>query len=158
MMETLPIIEAAKRAGKSERTLRNWLRAGHVEAVRDADGKRVVVVASLDAYLATLGNVPATLPEQTAGLPELVAELGKLREMVERRDEQIRDLEWRNGSLTSELERERQQRQRLEAGPVVLAIPATVPETLPEGQPEAMPVPETWWSRLWRRLGGGSDA
>lgn len=155
-METLTIAAAAQRANRSDRTLRNWLREGHVEAVRDADGKRVVVVASLDAYLATLNAAPVAQPE---GWPEVAAELGKLRELLEQRDREIRSLEWRNGSLTGELEATRQQLRRLEAGPVAVATPQELPEPLPEGgqsSPEGAAEGGNRWARLrrWWARGG----
>jgi hypothetical protein len=83
--EMLSREEAATRAGKTTKTIANWIRAGHVRATRDDAGRQVVDLASLDAYLARQGKTPAQLPDGAKGLPELVSLLERAKRFPPRR-------------------------------------------------------------------------
>lgn len=149
MSETLSIMGAARRASKSDRTIRGWIQAGHIEAIYDDKGKRRIVTASLDAYLAAQRQPPAlepspeTVAESLAGLPELVAELAKMRR-------EINELQWQNGHLTAALDAARREVRLLEAGPEVAATTAEVPETQSGSLPETVAEVET--GSAWERF------
>lgn len=139
MAETISKPEAAIRAGKTTKTIGNWIRAGHIKASRDADGVQVVDVASLDAYLESQRKVPATFPEGAKGLAELVSLLEKEQERNDRLQKRNTDLEWENGRLMGEI---RALKDRpvplLESGEAVPSAEETPAETLPDE-------PLAWW-------------
>jgi hypothetical protein len=137
--EMLSREEAATRAGKTTKTIANWIRAGHVRATRDDAGRQVVDLASLDAYLARQGKTPAQLPDGAKGLPELVSLLERTLERAERQEKEIRDLEHRQGLLLAENRMLKAQNVKLlEAGEGNLSPEETPGETI-----SAPPL--AWW-------------
>jgi hypothetical protein len=140
--------EAATRAGKTTKTIANWIRAGHVKAGRDDAGRQVVDLASLDAYLARQGKTPARLPDGAKGLPELVSLLEKERERGALLQKRNTDLEWQNGRLMGEI-------KALKAHPALLlgsgeAVPSpqeTPGETVSEAEGR-----RPWWRKLRDKL------
>jgi hypothetical protein len=146
--ETLSKAEAATRAGKTTKTIANWIRAGHVKAGRDDAGRQVVDLASLDAYLARQGKTPAQLPDGAKGLPELVSLLEKTLARAEMREREIRELEHRQGLLLAENRMLKAQNIKLlEAGPETPSPQETPGETVSEAEGR-----RPWWRKLRDKL------
>lgn len=160
--DTLTVADAAARAGKSERQVRRWLERGDVAHVRDDKGVRLVVAASLDAWLAAKDSRPVA-PVAVAGLADLVAALATEQAARARLEAQVRDLEWRNGYQAAELEQVRGQLRQLTAGPVADSAPdsATAPDSAPtdvDDGPDSATAADSglrsWWTRVrsrWHR-------
>lgn len=103
MAETISKAEAATRAGKTPKTIGNWIRAGHLKVSRDEQGQQRIDLASLDAYLTSQGKIPAQLPDGVKGLPELVSLLVQERERSAQLQRRNTELEWVNGRLQGEI-------------------------------------------------------
>lgn len=51
--EILSPSDAGREAHVTRDTIRNWIRAGHIEALRTRDGRYIILADSLRAYIAT---------------------------------------------------------------------------------------------------------
>lgn len=153
MPETISIPEAVARTGKTDRTIRAWLQKGDVAFVRDDVGKRRIVVASLDAYLAASGAAPAARPEALPGLAEIAA-------VMEKQRQELHAAQWQVGYLTSQNEAKARRIAELEAAlaetKLLGAGSDAAPEVSPEARPERAAEAEMGrWERFKAWIAGG---
>lgn len=153
MPETISIPEAVARTGKTDRTIRAWLQKGDVAFVRDDAGKRRIVVASLDAYLAASGAAPAARPAALPGLAEIA-------DTMEKQRKELRDALWQVGYLTSQNENKARRIAELEAALAETKLLSAGSDAAPEASPEASPEEETEaemgrWGRIKAWFVGG---
>ena len=104
-MTQLPIVDAAKRVGRSPKTLYRLVSQGVLSATTDVNGKKQVDSSELLRVFGELRpdgerpESPETIPMTQHGIPDatmrmavLEAEMRLMRELLANKDEQIADL------------------------------------------------------------------
>ena len=180
--DQLKTTEAAAVAGVSDRTIRSWIKEGHIPATRGGDGIRRIARADLLAYLAERARAvagPVAVPAPEAGTesasgeeapsdraptaeaapdrpsdPEIARALALALETVQRLTRENVDLSWRAGYWEAKAREFENRVLLLESGPVAEADPDAVPGAETEAEPaaEAASAPRRWWE-FWKGWG-----